>query len=243
MPNSVTCRRPDRPWWQVFGLALFMSIGLVRLSAQSVQPPIVEYKGQGEGKFMVTNTTLAPMVVVLQPKSFAISPGGTGIFRDLDAGIHVQLSTTSLKLAPQQKAYVFYKATADRLPAWFTIYATFSSVKHTPGLDVRVMLPHTVYLFQRMPLLQEQIHVAHADYDQHSKKLSFDIQNEGIDLGRVQEVKALSGHGSLTLSGFPLLPGGSRAMNVDWTEKDPPEALEFKFEHFSLKRPVSAVKE
>src|ERR1700750_2616572 len=113
------------------------------LLAQTVQPVILEYKGKADGKFALTNDTLAPMVAVLEPKSFRISPDGKGTFRVLDGGIHVELSSMSVKLQPKQTYYVFYKATADRLPAWFTIYTTFSSPQHSNGLDVRLMVPHT----------------------------------------------------------------------------------------------------
>ncbi|MBI4462860.1 MAG: hypothetical protein HY653_08150, partial [Acidobacteria bacterium] len=52
----------------------------------------------------------------------------------------------SFRLPPQQTFYVFYEATADRLPAWFTIYCGFSGLPSYEGINVVVELPHTVYL-------------------------------------------------------------------------------------------------
>lgn len=127
--------------------------------AQTVQPVISEYQVKADGKFALTNGTLTPMVVVLEPKSFSITPDGQGVFRPLDRDIHVELSAMSARLEPGQTYCVFYKAHADQLPAWFTVCSTFSSVQHHPGLDVRIMLPHTVYLYQKHPLNKEEINI------------------------------------------------------------------------------------
>jgi hypothetical protein len=45
---------------------------------QTVQPVISEYQMKADGKFALTNGTLTPMVVVLEPKSFSITPDGQG---------------------------------------------------------------------------------------------------------------------------------------------------------------------
>lgn len=218
---------------------LLLAVCGLRAYAQSVQPVIVEYKGKADGKFAVTNNTLEPMVAVLEPRSFSITPEGKGQFRSLDPGIQVELSSMSLRLAPNQTSYVFYKASAIKLPAWFTVYATFSPVKHSAGLDVRVMLPHTVYLYQKNPMVDEEVRVTSASFSPKSKMLTFDIQNDSEALGRVQEVHASSSHGSVTLGGFPLLPGGIRHLQMAWTEKDAPVELAFRFDHFTVKQAVS----
>jgi hypothetical protein len=135
------------PFVVLFGLVWFL-LGS-RAIAQTVEPVISEYGVNADGKFALTNGTLIPMVVVLEPKSFSITPDGQGVFRPLDHDIHVDLSAMSARLEPGQTYYVFYKAYADRLPAWFTVYSTFSSLQHGPSMDVRIMLPHTVYLYQK----------------------------------------------------------------------------------------------
>jgi hypothetical protein len=45
--------------------------------AQTVEPVISEYQLKADGKFALTNGTLAPMVVVLEPKSFSQVPTGS----------------------------------------------------------------------------------------------------------------------------------------------------------------------
>jgi hypothetical protein len=79
--------------WLLVGTCVF---------AQTVQPVISEYQLKADGKFALTNGTLAPMVVVLEPKSFSITPDGQGVFRPLDRAIHVELSAMSARLEPGQ---------------------------------------------------------------------------------------------------------------------------------------------
>jgi len=218
-----------------------LSLLVAKLSiAQTIQPMISEYKIHGDGKFAVTNNSLSPMVVLLEPMSFSITPEGRGIFRSLDAGIHVALSSSSLKLAPGQTSYVFYKADADTLPAWFTVYATFSSPRHGDGLDVRLMLPHTVYLLQKTPLALEEVHVSDAHYSAETRKVICTLENVGGSLGRLQELRASGPHSSADGGGFPLLPGSLRQVELPWTSTEPPREMVFRFEHFSIKKPVTA---
>jgi hypothetical protein len=210
--------------------------------AQSMQPVIVEYTEKADGKFEVTNDTLSPMAIVLEPKSFSINSEGRGIFRALDPGIHVTLSTTSFRLEPKQTFFVFYKATADTLPAWFTVYAGFSPVHAAPGMTVRVMLPHTVYLYQKKPINKESIHVGQIRYlpskEAGENTLSCDLENTGPALVRVQEVRAVAGKTSVVSAGFPLLPGSSRHVSIDWKDKNRPEYLLLHFPHFDMKEPL-----
>ena len=210
------------------------------LLAQTVQPVIVEYKGKADGRFAITNNTLVPMVAVLEPKSFSITPEGKGVFRPLDDSIHVELSSMSVKLQPRQTYYVFYKASADKLPAWFTVYTSFSPEHHGDGLDVKIMLPHTIYLYQKQPLTEAEVEVKDVSYNATTRKLTCDLENKSPDLARVQLVSATGPHASGELAGFPLLPGGTRHIAMEWSEAVPPTQVDFHFEHFNLKRPVSA---
>lgn len=208
--------------------------------AQSIQPVIVEYVEKGEGKFELTNNTLVPMAVVLEPKSFNITPDGRGVYRPLDPGIHVELSTMSLKLQPKQSYYVFYKARAEALPAWFTVYAVFSPIQNNEGLKLRIMLPHTIYLYQKKPIGQESIHIQQASYLTQKDSVICDLENVSPELVRVQEVRAVAGKTSVVAAGFPLLPGSPRHVQFEWKEKVPPEYLLLHFPHFDVKEPLIA---
>ena len=207
------------------------------MHAQQVQPVIMEYHTKAEGKFSVMNNSLEPMIVVLEPKSFSIAPDGRGTFRTLDSTIHVQLSTMSVKLQPLQSYTIFYKADAESFPAWFTIYSTFSPARAAgASLSVRIQLPHTVYLYQTKPIQQDDVHIVNARYSTATHKLVCDMLNTGKSLTRVQEVRTRGNHiEPVTLSGFPLLPGSLRTVEVDWKGKEPPTGLDIAFERFTLK--------
>ncbi len=223
------------PGWLRIGVLALVCAGA---TAQSVQPVIVEYKGNADGKFAVINNSASPMVVMLEPHSFSIAPDGRGVFRDLDSEVHLQLSTTSVRLRPGETYYVFYKASAEVLPAWFTVYATFASEHHGAGLDLQILLPHTVYLYQRQPLEQGDVQVSDVVYSPHTGKVTFTVDNTGRRLARVQDVRATAAHGSSEVAGFPLLPGLERHVELDWHEKTVPEQIELEFEHFTIRRPL-----
>lgn len=219
---------------------LLVFIAVTAAVAQTVSPVIVEYKVKAEGRIDLTNNTLAPMAVVLEPKSFDISPDGNGIYRALDPAIHLQLSSTSFRVDPGQTYYVFYKAKADKLPAWFTIYAVFSAIHHSQGLDVRMLLPHTVYIYPKKPFGHDEVHLTKIAFLKSTKQIAFDIENSGPDLERVQEVHITAGNLSASGPGFPLLPGGRRHVAVDWKSDVPPKTIELRMEHGSLKQVIPA---
>jgi hypothetical protein len=207
--------------------------------AQSIQPVIVEYTAKAEGRFQLTNNTLVPMAIVLEPKSFSIGPDGKATFRPLDPGIHLELSTMSSRLEPQQTYYVFYKARTATLPEWFTVYAVFSPIRKEEGLKVRIMLPHTVYLYQKKPIPKEAIHIQGAAYLTREDTVVCDLENMSASLVRVQEVRAISGKTSVLANGFPLLPRSPRHLVIPWNQKNPPNYLLLHFPHFDLKEPIS----
>jgi len=224
-----------------FSLALaILLLASIAAHAQTVSPIITEYKEKGEGKITLTNDTLTPLVVFLQPQSFSINPDGSAKYRPLDPAIHVELSTTSVKLQPKQEFYVFYKAHADTLPAWFTIYATFSAQQRGPGLNLRIMLPHTVYLYQKQSLQKDGIKAGGATYDSAKKLVVCDLENVSKAYGRMREGSVDGRHESVSIGGFPMLPGDPRHVEVEWTGKGVPESMAFHFDKFEIKLPVKA---
>lgn len=218
---------------------LLLFVVRVGASAQTVSPVITEYQQKGEGKIELTNNTLTPLVVVLQPQSFSIAPDGKAMYRPLDPTIHVELSTTSVRLEPKQQYYIFYKAQADTLPAWFTIYATFSSPRRGPGLNLRLMLPHTVYLYQRESLQKDDVKAGKAVYLPEKKLVICDVENISKAYGRMREGSVQAGKETTSVGGFPLLPGNPRHLEIPWDGKKVPELITLHFDRFDLKLPVS----
>ena len=208
--------------------------------AQTVSPIIAEYKGRAEGRIALTNNTLLPLAVVLEPRSFSISPDGNGIYRPLDAEIQVKLSSTSVRIEPAQTYYVFYKAKARKLPAWFTIYSTFSAIQPATEIDVRILLPHTVYIYPQKPKSKvDTFDVTRAAYSMKAGTIICEIANNTDDLERVEEVRVVSGSHAITSPGFPLLPGTKRLIDVEWKESDPPRDVILHMNRSSIKLKLS----
>ena len=225
---------------RVFVSAVLLARGASAVAhAQSVQPVIAEYREHASGSFQVTNTTLVPMAVVLEPRSFSISAQGQGSFRTLDPAIHLELSASSLRLEPRQSATVFYKVEAEKAPAWLCIYAAFTSLHPNPGINVRIMLPHTIYVYQRQPLFREALRISELRYDAEQHQLLLEINNDSRDLGRAESVEVSGPHGAhATAPGFPLLPQDTRRLSIEWTGQQAPERVEIEFPTFTLKLPL-----
>ena len=206
--------------------------------AQTVSPVIEQYQGPAQGRIALTNNTSSPLAVVLEPKSFSVSPEGSGIYRPLDRDIHVKLSSMSFRIDPGLTHYVLYQAKADKLPAWFTIYATFSKVNPT-DLAVRILLPHTVYMYSRKPHWKEDtLDVKQAIYFSKTRQIVCDLANSSPDLERVEEVLIHAGKKTVTAAGFPMLPGSKRRLELDWKETDPPRAVILRMDRSTLKLSV-----
>jgi len=185
--------------------------------AQTISPVIVEYADKADGRFQVYNDADIPLTVVLEPHSFTVDSTGKAIFRKLDPGLHVQLSTTSFHLAPKQTYYVFYKATTEAHPNWFCIYATVTGPVSASGLKLAIELPHTVYLVGRKPLDQSQVSWNRAEISAEGGKrlVTAEVENHGAEFSRIQEVEVTSTSGKQTFAGFPLFPGQRRDIELD----------------------------
>src|SRR5262249_7062280 len=148
---------------------------------------------------------------------------------------HLKLSAMSVRIPPKQSRFVFYEATADMAPAWFTIYSVFG-MAHNGGANLQVELPHTVYLLQKQPLQKKNVAIESATYSQEEHQLNLRLVNRGPDLGRVQNCE-VRGHKQKTDEpGFPLLPGNHRTVAIKWTGDTPPESVAIHFANFALEQ-------
>jgi hypothetical protein len=211
--------------------------------SQTVRPVIVEYRSAARGKFELVNNGVRPLNVVLEPRSFSIDEDGTGEFRPLESDIHLKLSAMSFRIPPQQSHWVFYEATADRLPAWFTIYSSMAAQPNGQGFTIQVELPHTVYLVQKERLEKNDLVIKSARYDAARQRVVIDIDNVSPRLGRALEWQASAKRKKISQNGFPLLPHGRRRLEAEWKWPDPPEKVTVRFEHFTLKQAIRGSQE
>jgi hypothetical protein len=204
--------------------------------AQTISPVIVEYPDKADGRFQIYNDAEIPLTVVLEPHSFSVDSEGKAAFRKLDPGLHVQLSTTSFRLAPKQTFYVFYKATTETYPNWFCVYATVTGPTTPTGLKLALELPHTVYLLGHKPLDPSQIAWNRAEIAiaGGKRQVTAEVENHGAEFSRVQEVEITSASGKQSFAGFPLFPGQRRNIAFDWDQPGTPEHIILKFQRFKV---------
>lgn len=206
------------------------------LAAQSVSPPIVEYREKPRGSFSVTNNTLYPLTVVLTPRGFAVNADGELTDVPLDTTrIKLKLSTLSFRLQPRQAYTVFYEATTDSVPSWFTIWSGITGARTDAGINLRIELPHVVYVNQKERLPQADVHLVSARYSATDRAITVELRNDGQSLGRAQQVVASGASSSRQdAPGFPLFPNSVRRARIPWADSLPPARVEVQFDGFKL---------
>jgi hypothetical protein len=206
------------------------------LAAQSVSPPIAEYQERARSSFQLHNGSLFPLTVVLEVRGFQVTDEGEVLDVPLDTSrIHVKLSAMSFRIPPRGSYRIFYEASGDSLPAWFNILSAMSGARTESGLNVRLLLPHVVYLNQKQALRKSEVAIRALEFDPASKKARIQLENLGPHLGRVLQVNVADGRTTSEPSGgFPLFPGRRRWSEVPWDIATPPTRLTVRFARFSI---------
>jgi len=189
--------------------------------AQTVRPVINELSNPAKGRVEYVNDSLTPLNVVLEAKSFSVSETGEISYRPLDANIHLKLSTASFRIQPQQTYYVFYEASTEPSPAWFVIYANFSGFpfRTAQGMNVRLQLPHTVYLLPKQQVEKSEVEIARAELNAEQNKVVLEVANTGANFGRVLETQLLYSKKKQEAPGFPIFPHSKRILEVPLNAK------------------------
>jgi hypothetical protein len=226
--------------------------GLIALAAgagamaQTVRPVISELGNPAKGRVEYVNDSLTPLNVVLEAKSFTVSEQGELSYRPLDPNIHLKLSATSFRIQPQQTYYVFYEASAPPSPTWFVIYASFSGFpfRTAQGMNVRLQLPHTVYLLPKQRAEKADVRVVRAEFDAHDDKVLLEVENTGDNFGRVLQTQLMSGKKRQEAPGFPIFPHSKRILEVPLdakAERDAaPTEVSLQFENFKVEEKLQA---
>ena len=233
-------------------IAVAFSIGLLgtSLSAQTVRPLINELSNPAKGHVDYVNDSLTPLNVVLEMKSFTVSETGELSYRPLDSNIHVKLSATSFRIQPQQTYHVFYEASSTQSPAWFVIYANFSGFpfRTAQGMNVRLELPHTVYLLPKQSVQKEDIRFDRAELDSAQNKVLIEVENTGGNFGRILQTELMYSKKKQEAPGFPVFPHSKRILEIPLDSKpeggNAPSSVEIEFQNFKVEqtlRPVSDV--
>jgi hypothetical protein len=217
--------------------ALAMSAGAI---AQTVRPVINELGNPAKGRVEYVNDSDTPLNVVLEAKSFTVSERGDAEYRPLDPSIHLKLSATSFRIQPKQTYYVFYEASAPPRPSWFVIYASFSgfAFRTAQGMNVRLQLPHTVYLLPKQRPEKADVRVLRAELDEAHDKVLLEVENTGDNFGRVLQTQLANGRKKQDGPGFPIFPHSKRMLEVPLDAKSArdsvPTEVSFQFENFKV---------
>jgi hypothetical protein len=206
------------------------------LGAQTVRPAVVEYPVEGRGRFELVNETLFPLSVVLEPRGFRVREDGQLEDVPFDStNVQLKLSAMSFRIPPLASYTVFYEARAEHLPAWFTILAAMTGARTQSGINVRIELPHVVYLLQKEPLQRRAVTVRGFTFDSASHRAVLELENASNSLGRVlaSELSASGRHGT-AFGGFPLFPNSRRRVEVPWSGNEAPDRVQLRFAAFTL---------
>jgi hypothetical protein len=215
--------------------ALLLSAGAI---AQTVRPVISELSNPAKGRVEYVNDGLTPLNVVLEAKSFTVSEKGEISYRPLDREIHLMFSATSFRIQPKQTFYVFYEASAPARPSWFVIYASFSGFpfRTAQGMNVRLQLPHTVYLLPKQRVEKADVRVLRAELNSTDSKVVLEVENTGGNFGRVLQTQLANGRKKEDEPGFPMFPHSKRIVELPLEAKadNVPDAVSLQFENFKV---------
>jgi hypothetical protein len=221
----------------VLGAAIALLSMQTMARAQVVSPVIVEYQGKARGQFQVTNNTLFPQDVVLEPFSFTVDSTGHPTYGPLDPTLQVRLSITSFRLGPRQVYTVYYDASSDVLPAWFTIYATVTRANNPSNVRVAFQLPHTVYLLPKTTVERDSVKFGRT-WLTADGRLQVELDNRSDDYARVQEVDLMTSAGKKFFPGFPFFPHQRRILLLDTDKGARPERVIIKFPKFKVEKTI-----
>lgn len=223
--------------------ALCTLLFVLPAAAQTIRPVLTEYGEKGRGKFELVNDTLEPLNVVLDARSFTVRDDGTLSYRPLDKNVRLKLSTMSFRIPPQQSYWVFYEATADQYPVWFVIYASFTGYgfKTAEGMNVRLQLPHTVYLLPKGKVQKQDVNLLRAEYDPGTQQVVVRVGNQSGLFGRCLSAEVSRGRKKANMNGFPIFPKAERQVEIAWEDEELPDKITLRFQNFTLEEKLTVV--
>ncbi len=131
------------------------------LHAQTVSPVIVELSSKKAkpvtGSFTITNNSLVPITVVVEPPQSLTFPDGKPSVGTLAPTVHVELSEQSARVGAKQQHNFYYKLQCDSRPCALVVYTTIMGSHAQKGLAVAIHLPHVVYLCEKQKNCRAQV--------------------------------------------------------------------------------------
>lgn len=224
-------------------LALLVAVSVVfgvTGVAQTVAPPVAEYRNKANGMFELRNDGDTPLAAILELHSFAVDEAGTLTYQALDPKLKVELGSNSFVIPPHQSHFVFYKASTTGDQAWFTILSTMTKAASAPGqMRINFILPHVVYIYQKQKLKKEDVSVRFV-HGSSPGQYTLEIENHSGKLSRVESVIGQGFEKSIEAGGFPIFPEKKRHVVLDGGNPSADAKVKVSFEDgFSVQVPLS----
>jgi hypothetical protein len=105
-------------------------------------------------------------------------------------------------------------------------------------MNVRLQLPHTVYLLPKQRPEKADVRVLRAELDEAHDKVLLEVENTGDNFGRVLQTQLANGRKKQDGPGFPIFPHSKRMLEVPLDAKSArdsvPTEVSFQFENFKV---------
>src|ERR1700686_4430287 len=90
-------------------------------AAQTLSPVRVECGKRCSGQFTVSNPSIEPMTVTIQPFSSGLTPDGKSTMRPLDAGVDLRMPEMSARIGPRDEHTFDYSLKCAQLPCMTSV--------------------------------------------------------------------------------------------------------------------------
>ncbi|HUN88338.1 MAG TPA: hypothetical protein VMU28_06080 [Terriglobales bacterium] len=208
--------------------------------AQTVAPPVAEYRGKASGMFELRNDGDVPLAAILEVHGFTVDEKGTLVYQALDPALKVEIGQNSFVIPPHESHYVFYKASSSSPQSWFSVLSTMTRTANQPGqMRINFVLPHVVYMYQKQKLKKEDISVRVTPAKTEGE-YTLEIENHSVKLGRVESVTGEGFEKNVEMGGFPIFPEKKRQVVLHGGTPSAKAKVKVSFEDgFSVQVPLS----
>lgn len=220
------------PQFRINGLFVTVCVlfAALQVTAQTLAPPIAEYRKKANGDFTLSNEGDVPLAAILEVRDFSVGAQGTVSYGGPPSGVSVRLGSNSFVIPPHQIHYVFYSAKCQQAPCWFAIINTLTRAAPVQGgLRINIILPHLVYVYQKSKMKGNDVRVS-VVREVAAGPFELRIENLSGKLGRVDSIQTRGFASNATYGSFPLFPHQSRSLllKIDGPSKQSQFRIDFE---------------
>ena len=126
------------------------------------------------------------------------------------------------------------------MPAWFVLYANIGGYhKSSTGMNIRLDLPHTVYLLPKQSAAKADIAIKFLGLSADKSHLRFSVSNSGPLFGRAMATELKSKRGATESIGFPMFPHYTRIVEMACKGDQSGSVFGLRMRGFKVEEPPS----